>query len=106
MFILIFLMVINCNAIRPVTCDNITIVVTCFGPGIHVLAKNPTRPVTRKNKQRVKSLADYGVKFHACGNTLKALGWTKDDLHPFVERREPLLSDVCFLYSLCHFKIT
>ncbi len=65
--------------------DNITIVVTCFGPGIHVLAKNPTRPVSKKNRQRVKSLADYGVKFHACGNTLDSLNWTKDDLYDFAE---------------------
>ena len=65
--------------------DNITIVVTAFGPGIHVLAKNPTRPVSKKNRQRVKSLADYGVVFHACGNTLDSLGWDKDDLYDFVE---------------------
>lgn len=65
--------------------DNITIVVTCFGQGIHVLAKQPTRPVSKKNQLRVKSLADYGVKFHACGNTLDSLGWNKDDLYDFVE---------------------
>jgi len=65
--------------------DNITIVVTAFGPGIHVLAKIPGRPVSEKNMQSVKSLADYGVKFHACGNTLQALGWGKDDLYDFAE---------------------
>jgi len=54
--------------------DNITIVVTAFGPGIHVLAKIPTRPVSEKNMQSVQSLTDYGVKFHACGNTLKTTG--------------------------------
>lgn len=65
--------------------DNITIVVTVIGPGIHILAKKPARPVNEETKQRVKSLAEYGVKFHACGNTLKSLGWTADDLWPFVE---------------------
>lgn len=65
--------------------DNITIVVTVFGAGIHVLAKNPTRPVAEKNKQSIKSLADYGIKFHACGNTLISLGWDKNDLYDFVE---------------------
>ena len=65
--------------------DNITIVVTAFGPGLHILAKNPKRPVSDHIKQKVKSLADYGVKFHACGNTMKSLGWTKDDLYDFVE---------------------
>lgn len=65
--------------------DNITIVVTAFGEGIHILGKIPERPVSKKNKQIVKSLASYGVKFHACGNTMKTLGWEKDDLYDFVE---------------------
>jgi len=65
--------------------DNITIVVTVFGAGIHVLGKIPERPVSKKNKQIVKSLASYGVKFHACGNTMKTLGWEKKDLYDFVE---------------------
>lgn len=65
--------------------DNVTIVVTCFGPGIHLVGKMPGRPVTKKNQQRVKSLHDYGVKFHACGNTMDSLGWTKDDIFDFVE---------------------
>jgi intracellular sulfur oxidation DsrE/DsrF family protein len=65
--------------------DNITIVVTAFGPGIHILAKNPTRPVSGNVKQKVKSLAQYGVKFHACGNTMDSLKWTKDDMLDFAE---------------------
>ena len=65
--------------------DNITIVVTAFGPGLHILAKDPKRPVSDHVKQKVKSLADYGVKFHACGNTMKSLGWKKEDLYDFVE---------------------
>jgi uncharacterized protein len=65
--------------------DNITIVVTVFGKGIHILAKKPLREVSDLTKQRVNSLADYGVKFHACGNTMNSLGWTKDDMLPFVE---------------------
>ena len=65
--------------------DNVTVVITVFGPGIHVLAKKPTREVSEVNKQKVKSLASYGVKFHACGNTLDSLGWTKDDLYDFAE---------------------
>lgn len=65
--------------------DNVSIVVTAFGPGIHILAKKPARPVDEETRQRVKSLAEYGVKFHACGNTMKSLGWTEDDMLPFVE---------------------
>ena len=63
--------------------DNINIVVVAIGPGIHVLAKNPERPVSKIIKQRVSSLAQYGVEFHACGNTLKSLGWDQKDVLPF-----------------------
>lgn len=65
--------------------DNIHIVVTAIGPGVHILAKRPGRPVPDLVRQRVESLAMYGVSFHACGNTLKSLGWTADDLREFVE---------------------
>lgn len=65
--------------------DNITIVVTAFGKGIHVLAKKPVREVSAFTQQRIKSLASYGVIFHACGNTMNTLKWTKQDMLPFVE---------------------
>lgn len=65
--------------------DNITIVVTAFGPGIHILAKKPLRPVSHHIQQKVKSLADYGVKFHACGNTMDSLDWNRDDMVDFAE---------------------
>jgi intracellular sulfur oxidation DsrE/DsrF family protein len=65
--------------------DKIHIVVSAFGPGIHILARHPRRPVPEIIRQRVSSLADYGVSFHACGNTLKSLGWDKSDLLDFAE---------------------
>lgn len=63
--------------------DNVDIVIACFGRGIHILAKNPIRPVSDATKEKVKSLAGQGVKFHACGRTLKSMQWTQDDLLPF-----------------------
>jgi uncharacterized protein len=65
--------------------DNVTIVVTAIGPGIHVLAKRPKRHVSERVRQKVKSLAEYGVKFHACGNTMKSLGWSEKDMLPFAD---------------------
>lgn len=65
--------------------DNVKLVVTCFGPGIHILAKKPQRPVSEEIRQKVASLADYGVEFHACGNTMKSLNWTQADLLPFAK---------------------
>lgn len=63
--------------------DNVNIVIACFGKGIHILAKNPGRPVDEAIKEKVKSLAGQGVKFHACGRTLQSLKWTMDDILPF-----------------------
>lgn len=65
--------------------DNVKIVVVAFGPGIHILGKEPKRPVSEEIKQRVSSLAQYGVEFHACGNTMKSLNWTEEDLHDFAQ---------------------
>jgi len=74
--------------------DNIKVVVTCFGPGLHILAKNPGRPVAEEIRQRVTSLEQYGVEFHACGNTLKSLKWTEKDLYPFAKVVEVGASDL------------
>lgn len=65
--------------------DNVDIVVVAIGPGIHILAQHPQRPVSDLIKQRVSSLAEYGVKFHACGNTMKSLHWEAEDMLPFAE---------------------
>lgn len=62
--------------------DDIELVIAVFGPGLHLLAKQPGRPISKLQQKRVSSLADYGVSFHACGNTLKALNWTPEDLLP------------------------
>lgn len=65
--------------------DDIDIVVSCFGPGLHLLGKQPGRKVPEGALDKMVYLDTFGVKFHACGNTMKALGWTKEDLHDFVE---------------------
>lgn len=60
--------------------DDIEIIITTFGPGLHLLGKRPGRPVAAAHQERVQSLAAYGVGFHACGNTMKTLNWTDKDL--------------------------
>ena len=60
--------------------DDIEIVITAFGPGLHLLGKKPGRYIKPVHQQRVSSLASYGVQFHACGNTMDSLGWKKKDL--------------------------
>ncbi len=77
--------------------DNIHIVVTAIGPGIHILGKNPLRPVPDIIKQRVSSLASYGVSFHACGNTMKSLGWTEKDMLDFADIVEIGADDLMLL---------
>jgi len=65
--------------------DNVEVVIAAFGPGIHLLAEHPERPVPPELQQRAASLAQYGVAFHACGNTLKSLGWSEINLLPFAQ---------------------
>ncbi|AOW15906.1 hypothetical protein LPB72_21080 [Hydrogenophaga crassostreae] len=61
--------------------DDVAIVVVVWGPGIHLLAKKPQRPVPELHQQRVKSMAQaYGVKFIACGNTMHTVGWAPEDM--------------------------
>ena len=74
--------------------DNISIVVVAIGPGLHILAKNPLRPVTKETRERISSLSAYGVEFHACGNTMKALKWEKEDMLPFAKVVEVGASDI------------
>jgi len=74
--------------------DNVDIVVVAIGPGLHILAKNPKRPVSDATREKVSSLNEYGVKFHACGNTMKALKWEDKDMLPFAKVVEVGASDL------------
>lgn len=65
--------------------DDVEIVIGVMGPGLHLIGKHPQRPIPHELQQRAGSLAAYGVAFHACGNTMKALQWTEEDLLPFAK---------------------
>lgn len=66
--------------------DNISLAVVALGPGLHLLARSPQRPIPQALRERAGSQArTYGVRFIACGNTLKSLGWTRQDLLEFVQ---------------------
>ena len=60
--------------------DDIELVITAFGPGLHLLAKRPKRTISHVHQQRVQSLIEYGVRFQACGNTMKSMNWLEKDL--------------------------
>ena len=69
--------------------DDVAIVVVAWGPGIHLLAKKPQRPVPELHQQRVRSMAQaYGVRFIACGNTMHTVGWTAADMVDFAHVEE------------------
>lgn len=74
--------------------DNIKVVVVAFAEGIHILGKHPGREVKEELRQRVSSLAKYGVEFHACGNTMKSLKWTEKDIVDFATLVEVGASDL------------
>lgn len=64
---------------------DIEVVIACFGPGIHLLAQFPERPIDPGQQARAASLAEAGVAFHACGNTMKSLNWSEEELLGFAE---------------------
>lgn len=65
--------------------DDVEIVISVFGHGIHLVGELPGRPISPELQQRAGSLAAYGIAFHACGNTMKSLGWTEENLLPFAK---------------------
>lgn len=65
--------------------DDVEVVIAALGPGIQLIGKLPQRPIPLELQQRASSLAEYGVAFHACGNTMKSLGWSERDLLPFAQ---------------------
>ena len=60
--------------------DDIELVVSVLGPGLHLLAKGPKPSVSPLHQQRVQSLVEYGVRFQACGNTMKSMHWLEKDI--------------------------
>jgi hypothetical protein len=69
--------------------DNVAIAVVAFGPGIHLLARRPKRPIDAALRQRAEVQAThYGVRFIACGNTMKSLGWSAADMLPYARIEE------------------
>lgn len=77
--------------------DDIRIVITLIGPGVHLVGTNPERPVSKLARQRAESLAMYGVEFHVCGNTLNTLGWTEEDVLDFTSIVEIGADDLMLL---------
>ncbi|MFZ9296724.1 MAG: DsrE family protein [Hylemonella sp.] len=75
--------------------DDVSISVVVWGPGIHLLAKKPRRPVPKTHQQRVRGMSEsYGIEFVACGNTMHSLGWEKQDMLDFVQVEEVGASSV------------
>lgn len=66
--------------------DDVSIAVVVWGPGIHLLAKKPGRPVPKLMQDRARSMAEaYGIRFIACGNTMHSLDWSASDMLDFVQ---------------------
>lgn len=60
--------------------DDIELVIATYGPGVNLLVENPKRSIDPRHQKQVKSLMAYGVRFLACGNTMKTMKWSNDDL--------------------------
>ena len=62
------------NASKYYGPDKVSFEVVAYGPGLNLLLKDT------KEAERVKSMATSGIKFSACGNTMKSMKKTKADL--------------------------
>jgi uncharacterized protein len=68
---------------------NIQLAVVAFSKGIHILAKDPKRPVDKLIYERVQGFAqNYGVQFVACGNTMRTVGYKDSDMRSFAKIRQ------------------
>ena len=56
------------NLIKHYGVDQVDIEIVAFGPGLRLLF------VENANKGRIQSLADNGVRFAACSNTIRNMG--------------------------------
>lgn len=67
------------NTINHYGPDSAVVEVVAYGPGLRLLFEES------KFRKRITRLADRGVQFTACANTMQAMGRSKDSLHPDVE---------------------
>jgi intracellular sulfur oxidation DsrE/DsrF family protein len=56
------------NLVKHYGPDQVDVEIVAFGPGLRLLF------VENANKGRIQSLADNGVRFAACGNTVRNMG--------------------------------
>ncbi len=59
--------------------DKVAIEVVAYGPGLRALFKESS------NSKRIARMADQGITFSACANTMKAMGRDKDSLNKNAE---------------------
>jgi intracellular sulfur oxidation DsrE/DsrF family protein len=59
--------------------ENTNVEIVAYGPGIKMLKDDSTVG------NRLDEAKAAGVKIYACGNTMKGMKLTKDDMHPSVE---------------------
>lgn len=79
--------------------NDVSIVVTCFGPGIWILVKQAKNrhKLDSYITQMISSQAMYGVEFHACEQTMKSTQLSADDL---IDEATPVPSGAVDLISL------
>lgn len=68
------------NLIDDLSADSVEVALVANGEGVKALLKSPN-----VHKRQVRKLADQGVEFLACRNSLRFLGLDKGDLLDFVE---------------------
>lgn len=68
------------NVVKAVGQDNIEVEIVAYGPGLKLLEQR-----NESFRDRVASLQFYGIRFAACGNTMKKFKLSKKELIDGVE---------------------
>lgn len=59
--------------------DDVEIEVVAYGPGLRTLFKENSQA------ERIQGMADSGISFSACANTMRAMGRPTESMHPAVK---------------------
>ncbi len=78
------------NVIKFYGVENTEVVIVAYGQGLKSLLKKGDADI----RKRIEALMTYDVEFIACGNTMKALRWEKEDMLPFAKVVEVGASDL------------
>jgi len=78
------------NVLKEYPSESLKVRVVVYGPGMRVIKKDYDKYIL----SRIKSLIEYEVEFVGCLNTMKTMGWKKDDFIEDIEYVQAGIAEV------------